>query len=150
MNDTIVTAGKFDREYRTVDKSEWPRGPWDQEVDKAQWIDPATGLDCLIVRNGSGSLCGYVGLPPEHPWHGRDYDALDPWPEVYGDLTFAAACADTADESRHICHVPQPGRPHDVWWFGFDCAHVGDQSPAYERTSVGRQPRHSTRRRKRS
>lgn len=27
----------------------------------------------------------------------------------------------------HICHVPLPGRPAKVWWFGFDCAHAGDK-----------------------
>lgn len=135
----------FTREYRTVDKTSWGPGPWQDEPDKAQWIDPATGLDCLLVRNGGGALCGYVGLPPEHPWHGKGYSEClvgcgDDWcyrhsPEatarVHGGLTFAAACADTADESRHICHVPEPGRPHDVWWFGFDCAHSQDYSPAY-------------------
>jgi len=127
---TQATKPAFDREYRTVDKSGWRRGPWDAEPDKAQWIDPATGLDCLLVRNG-GALCGYVGLPPEHPWHGEDYCNVPV--DVHGGLTFAAACADTDDESRHICHVPQPGRPHDVWWFGFDCAHGGDLDPRPER-----------------
>jgi hypothetical protein len=141
-----VTALTFDREYRTEDKTTWGRGPWQTEPDKAQWIDPATGLDCLIVRNGSGALCGYVGVPPEHLWHGKGYsDCLDPgcteeWcyehsPEalarVHGGLTFARRCAETTDESKHICHVPAPGRPADVWWFGFDCAHSGDCCPRY-------------------
>lgn len=137
----------FDREYRTQDKTAWGPGPWQDEPDKAQWVDPTTGLDCLIVRNGGGALCGYVGLPAGHPWHGKDYSECltrcgEDWcyehsPEaavrVHGGLTFADACANTADESRGICHVPLPGRPHDVWWFGFDCAHSGDESPAYSR-----------------
>jgi len=25
-----------------------------------------------------------------------------------------------------ICHAPGEGEPDDVWWFGFDCAHSGD------------------------
>jgi hypothetical protein len=145
-----MTAPTFDREYRTVDKTEWGPGPWQDEPDKAQWIDPATGLDCLLVRNGGGALCGYVGLPPEHPWHGKDYGQCltrcgddfcyehSPGSAVcvHGGLTFSAGCANTDDESRHICHVPLPGRPHDVWWFGFDCAHSGDESPAYARYGV--------------
>lgn len=28
-----------------------------------------------------------------------------------------------------ICHLPEPGEPDDVWWFGFDCAHAGDLMP---------------------
>jgi hypothetical protein len=31
--------------------------------------------------------------------------------------------------ARRICHVPEPGRPARVWWFGFDCAHAGDLAP---------------------
>ncbi len=28
-----------------------------------------------------------------------------------------------------ICHVPSPGEPDRVFWFGFDCAHAWDMSP---------------------
>jgi hypothetical protein len=131
------------RTWTTIDKSDWPRGPWDDEPDKAQWIDD-TGLDCLIVRQrGGGYLCGYVGVPPEHPWHGVDYDGClegcgerwcshgpDSKVDVHGSLTFAAACRESDDPSRGICHIPEPGRPDDVWWFGFDCAHAFDLEPA--------------------
>lgn len=136
-------------EYRTHDKSTWGDGPWQDEPDKMQWVDDATDLDCLIVRNGGGALCGYVGVPPEHPWHGVGYsecfrgsdcdtDPDDYWcenrpdaaTEVHGGLTFADSCHDTGDPSKGICHIPEPGRPDDVWWFGFDCAHAYDLCPA--------------------
>lgn len=121
-----------------------PAGPWWDEPDKVQWVDPATDLDCLAVRNPFGASCGYVGLPPGHPWHGKGYgEHLDPdctdeccWthtPEalvdVHGGLTFADSCDEDAAEGHGICHVPFPGRPTDVWWLGFDCAHAGDYSP---------------------
>lgn len=32
-------------------------------------------------------------------------------------------------EASAICHLPLPGRPDRVWWFGFDCAHSGDLTP---------------------
>ncbi|HYJ33795.1 MAG TPA: hypothetical protein VE326_11300 [Candidatus Binatia bacterium] len=102
-------------------------GPWDDEPDKAQWIDEATGLDCLIVRNHFGALCGYVGVPPSHPWHGKDYDDVDAF--AHGGLTFAGACQEGAEDGPGICHVPEPGRPADVWWLGFDCGHYMDLSP---------------------
>lgn len=35
-----------------------------------------------------------------------------------------------------ICHVAEPGKPERVWWLGFDCAHVGDFSPAYTRYGI--------------
>lgn len=165
------------REWRTQHKTGWPRGEWDQEPDKKQWTDAATGLPCLIVRNFGGALCGYVGVPPGHPDHGTDYGGLDADVDVHGGLTFADACADLsrdawqamrarrADneaeareyprgdaaqwlrewgdvlddyaawraraEGRFVCHVPEPGEPDSVWWFGFDCAHLGDRSPAF-------------------
>lgn len=143
MKDTAI----FDREYRTTDKTGWAAGAWQDEPDKAQWVDAATGLDCLIVRNPGGALCGYVGLPPQHPWHGKGYseclmrDCTDEFcyehspdgrARVHGGLTFSAACSTGGDESRGICHVPLAGRPHDVWWFGFDCAHSGDLMPSYD------------------
>lgn len=119
------------KEYRTVDKSSWKRGPWDNEPDKAQWPDPTTSLPCLIVRGPSGALCGYVGVDESHPLYKVDYDNVDV--EVHGGLTFASLCADTDDESKHICHVPGPGEPDHVWWLGFDCAHAWDLRPGYER-----------------
>lgn len=127
-------------EYRTIDKSGWQRGPWDGEPDKVQWQDDATGLPCLIVRGPSGALCGYVGVSSGHPWHGVDYDnvgAYQPKPEsydedwyvvVHGGLTFSDGCQHGDDPSAGICHIPAAGEPDDVWWLGFDCAHLGDKS----------------------
>lgn len=119
---------------RFVDRAGWPSGPWDDEADREEWR--YRGLPCLIVRGGGGNLCGYVGVPPGHPWHGRGYGAtydnadgrviehsIDA--EVHGGLTYAARC----QENGHICHVARPGEPDDVWWFGFDCAHSGDLRP---------------------
>lgn len=115
--------------WHTVDKTAWGTGPWLKEPDKVHWIDAATDLDCLIVRNHGGALCGYVGVPPGHPWHGVGYDHVPVG--VHGGLTYAEKCPDQADETSDICHVPLPGRPHEVWWLGFDCSHGGDYSPAH-------------------
>jgi hypothetical protein len=106
----------------------WPAGPWDNEPDKMQWPDAATGLPCLAVRNAVGAWCGYVGVPPGHAYHGMHYDDVNC--SVHGGLTFADACQPTADESADICHVPSPGEPHNVWWLGFDCGHCMDVAPS--------------------
>lgn len=120
-------------EYTTFDKSNWGPGPWQHEPDKRQWLDEATGFPCLIVRSaGSGALCGYVGLPKDHPDFGKSYDDISDY-EAHGGLTFAGSCRPNADESKHICHKAD-GDDH-VWWLGFDCAHYGDISPAYEARS---------------
>lgn len=31
-----------------------------------------------------------------------------------------------------ICHIPGDSKPDDTWWFGFDSAHAGDYSPAFD------------------
>lgn len=116
-------------EYRTIDKSAWPRGPWDNEPDKRQWSDIATGLPCLAVRGPGGNWCGYVGIAEGHPYFAMDYDHASV--EVHGGLTFSDFCAHGA-EASNICHVPGPGEPDRVWWLGFDCAHFGDFSPQYD------------------
>ena len=121
-------APTFVEQYTTADKSAWARGPWDDEPDKVVWVDPATGLDCMAHRNGSGAWCGYVGVPAGHPAYGQDYDNVDV--DCHGGLTFAAGCQETGDPAHGICHVPQEGRPAEVWWLGFDCAHFMDLMPA--------------------
>jgi hypothetical protein len=139
-----------ERSYATINKAEWGDGPWHGEPDKMQWIDEATDLDCLIVRNRMGALCGYVGVPPEHPWHGRDYGAkvidggdeydgcIDGLVDVHGGLTYANACQEAAPEAEGICHVPLPGRSPEMWWFGFDCGHLYDIAPWMEARDRGR------------
>ena len=118
-------------EWTFVEKRTWERGPWDKEPDKAQWKDPATGFPCLILRNHSGALCGYVGVPPEHPWHGEGYNDVKThegeYVEVHGGLTFSGSCQE--DNKVHgICHLVDAASP-PIWWQGFDCAHAMDYSP---------------------
>jgi hypothetical protein len=142
-------------EYRTIDKSAWPRGEWDDEPDKKQWTDPETGLPCIALRHVEwGNWCGYVGVPTTHPLHGKSYD--EPDLEVHGGLTFAGpyqhdpcpfcvgrlgrvvtTCEDcqgsgfVPTSSTGICHVPDAGEPDNVWWFGFDCHHAFDRAPGF-------------------
>lgn len=132
-----------DHVFTTQDKTTWGDGPWQTEPDKVVWIDEVTRLDCMANRGPSGSWCGYVGVDPSHRMHGKGYSeclagcpaeegsCYDHSPEavlsVHGGLTYAKAC--WGDEATGICHVPEPGRSHDIWWFGFDCAHYQDFSP---------------------
>ncbi len=140
-----------ERQYRTMDKRGWGTGPWQDEPDKIQWVDRATDLDCLVVRNHAGNWCGYVGLPVTHPWHGKGYGAsvlddqdggdwensIDAMVEVHGGLTYSAFCQEHGDEASAICHVAGPGRPEPVWWFGFDAGHSGDFSPQMHASLCG-------------
>lgn len=123
-------------EWSFVDKSEWPRGPWDAEPDKMQWTDEATGLPCLVHRNRhSGALCGYVGVTEEHAWFAISHDDV-PFggTDAHGGLTYSDFCKPTLGgdgSGPGICHVPEPGDP-EIWWFGFDCAHAFDLMPGLQ------------------
>lgn len=89
--------------------------PWETEPNHAEWVDEDTGYKCRIQRHGDlGHLCGYVGIPKNHPLYGRNYDddAVDI--QVHGGLTYADSDEDWGG---------------GLWWFGFDCSHGGDLSP---------------------
>jgi hypothetical protein len=108
-------------ETPAIDKSTWGEGPWQYEPDRLEFLH--AGYACLIVRNNLGNLCGYVGVDNTHPFYGKPYQDLERELEVHGGLTYAKKC------SGQVCHVPEPGMPEDVFWFGFDCAHLGDLTP---------------------
>lgn len=129
-------------EYQTNPKilrEGWPEGPWNEEPDKIQFEDEATGYPCLIVRNRMGALCGYVGVPAGHRFHGVGYDDVRVgdsaeyddanYPPAHGGLTFADKCHEGVPEGEGICHIPGPGEPDDPWWLGFDTAHGDDVIP---------------------
>lgn len=113
-----------------IDRSDWGPGPWDGEPDKASWTDEATGLPCLAVRGNPhfGIWCGYVAVEPGHPLHGKSADETELY--AHGDVNFSSSCMDDAPVERSVCHVPEPGKSGDVWWFGFDCGHAFDVQPA--------------------
>ena len=110
-------------EKSSVDRTGWGSGPWDDEADGARWVDEATDLSCMILRNSLGALCGYVGVETSHPLHHKDYcHYLLDGAECHGGLTYA--------------------KEDDVgtWWFGFDCSHVYDRMPAMDALRADRDP----------
>jgi hypothetical protein len=102
----------------------WGEGPWRGEPDRVEWRKAdMPGIVMLAQRNAFGAWCGYVGVPPENPAHGKDWSTIDGSLNVHGGLTYGAAC------EGHICHVPEPGEIEHLWWLGFDCNHGGDFAP---------------------
>lgn len=111
------------------EREKWGPGPWQNEPDRVEWRKPGSPLPRLVVRGPMGSWCGYVGLPPGHPLHGKGWGAPEVEAlQIHGGVTYGEACA------GDICHVPAPGEPDHVWWLGFDCAHLGDLSPGLNAT----------------
>lgn len=116
-------GGPYEMSAKTVTplpKMEWGDGPWVRENDRVEWRE--NGLPCLILRNQMGAWCGYVAVPPGHPWHGAH--PLDVPADVHGGISYCATC------TARICHVPAPGESDDVWWVGFACVHASDFLPA--------------------
>jgi len=131
--------------------------PWLTEPDRLSGIDEATEYATQITRGPGGHLCGYVGIPHDHPWFGKGYsDQVSVPREVIErpidvdkvgaiNLFCAAASADaiaagTLDIVLAIdvhggltyASAKAPGSVIEgLWWFGFDCAHAGDLTPSY-------------------
>lgn len=63
-------------------------------------------------------LCGYIAVPPDHPWARMGYD--DVRCEVHGGLTYAS-----------LAEQFYEGKVAPAGWsvLGFDCAHAGDLLP---------------------
>ena len=126
MSDTSHPSQPLHRhEFTTVDKSDWGPGPWQDEPDKVAWVDPDTGLDCMAKRH---ERLGdpYLRAEAERHPHG-DRAWLLKRLERQGGMAFEEWVED--QRPHRVCHVPPPGQPEEVWWFGFDCAHLGDHSP---------------------
>ena len=100
---------------------------WENEPDMKFWIDGASGYDCLILRmEWSGHLTVYVRVPVGHPWHGKDYDAIDA--DVHGGLTYASDRRPMRIIDGEKAEVPDAPQGY---WVGFDAAHLGDLTPRY-------------------
>lgn len=119
--------------FTYIDRTGWPKGPWDNEPDKIQWQDIATGFPCLARRTDMGNWCGYVGVADGHPHFGKEYGELDI--ECHGGLTYSGFC----QHNNGICHIPGEGEPDTIWWLGFDCAHYMDYCPGLMRNQFAKE-----------
>jgi hypothetical protein len=81
------------------------------------------GYEYEVTTNGQAVRCGYVRIPPGHPWHGRPAGEVDA--AAHGGVNFA--------EPDVNCGK---GGADDAWWLGFDCGHAWDardpELPGYE------------------
>ena len=119
------------QEHKHFDWSEYEPGVWNDEPDKIQWRDEATGLPCLIVRGPIAVLCGYVGVSKGHRLYGKFYEELseEDCVEIHNGLNFGSKCQVGEDTHALVCHTVEDGEDDDVWWLGFDCGHSGDITP---------------------
>lgn len=74
----------------------------------------------LLEREERGEANGYVGLPPEHPWHGKSYDELNTVVDIHGGLTWSNNYLPANEKD-----------PDGLWWIGFDTAHYQDNAKVW-------------------
>ena len=115
----------------------------------------AHGLPCVVVLTEMGHRCGYVGVGEEHPLYNVDYNKGSPTlvermkklanKEVdidkVGAINILCAGKDYMENPTPVLclHVHggltfsgDGGGKYPVkvdtptWWFGYDCAHLGD------------------------
>lgn len=85
------------------------RGEEIADPDRVSWR--SNGFVCLARFNPLGFWCGYVGVSPGHPWHGKHHDDIDA--NVHGGVTYAGNDLELPGGER-------------LWVVGFDCGHAGD------------------------
>lgn len=100
------------------------------EIIEKDWVTSA-GLRavCVLVQLGS-HRCGYVAVPMGHPLFGKRYQQIEDDISVHGGLTFSS---DSELTHNYPAYSKEP-----VTWFGFDCAHIGDQFGFLSREGVRR------------
>lgn len=82
------------------------------------------------LNGDCGYANGYVAVPPEHPYHGKDYDK--PLVDVHCGLTFAASAAEINSALRkgfwqNLEFIgDETELPDDYWVCGFDTLHCYD------------------------
>lgn len=101
--------------------------PWLYEGNALDFVDKNTGYQIALRRHPELlHWCGYVGIPAEHPWHGKTYNDVEELSNygisVHGGLTYSEGDMPTANSMADKA----------TWWFGFDCAHGGDLVPKLE------------------
>jgi len=99
------------------EKKGWGPGVWQDEPDAVVFsVRTENGaLWCSLRRTPLGHWCGYIAVPPGHPWHGYK----DSWAvpgDVHGGVTFAEG----EEEGAGPC-----------WIIGWDANHWGDCTPRF-------------------
>lgn len=69
------------------------------------------GFPCVILFQSMGFRCGYVGLPKDNQYYGKEYDGIPV--NCHCGLTYSSSTLFHQEEKN-------------TWWIGFDCGHACD------------------------
>lgn len=115
INHSIITPA--------VKEQHWGPGEWVNEPDLFRF--EYKGFVCCGVRTCGwegfnnehlfgGYWCGYVEIPPGHPWHGKEM----------GDIEV---------DCHYGLSLSRKNPEREDWVIGFDCAHSGDLMPSLQK-----------------
>ena len=91
------------------------RNEWDNEFDFYE-LATKDGWKAYIKRHPNlGHLCGYVAIPPWHPFYGLRCEDINVW--VHGGITWSGFFKGLEGKNEREYQV------------GFDCAHFNDLTP---------------------
>lgn len=132
--------------------SEEESTPWTNEPDFVKWHCYETGLLCIIRRNRSGTLCGYVCVEKTNAYYkydpngGYENRSKLPYLDAHGGITWGDYCFSylETDDGKDFGVYHDDYFKHWIpngkhWWLGFDCAHSGDFCPT-DRSFSGYDP----------
>lgn len=83
------------------------------------------GYRCIVLVNAAGLRCGYVGVPKSHPDYKKSYEQIESKYYAHGGITY----------SDFINRIGL--QTDDLWYFGFDCGHLGDRYAVDEAVKYG-------------
>lgn len=125
-----------------VDRSKWRIGPWDNEPDEVNF--EVYGLRCSILRQKrNGTLCGYVGVPNEHPASNlcgndpigvpcdvtpNEFASIDKMNAFFGEAPSVSAFLSPHGGVTYTGAITTHWL-EGLWCFGFDCNHAFDACP---------------------
>ncbi len=119
-------------EYNVIDRSSFPKGPWDKEPDIVRLWDERTWAPGLILRPSTGHLCGYIGFTENHPLYDIGYNEAYKIAEGEGEVRNQVFGSELTFAGKYDHISPC------IWWLGWDHAHAGDVVPSLLQFSSGR------------
>lgn len=85
----------------------------------------STSFSIVFSKDTAGAANGYVAVPSDHPFYGKDYTDIDV--NVHGGLTFSSSGEDVLMYFTEINIIRgNIDNLKDYWVFGFDTCHFKD------------------------
>ena len=93
-----------------------------------------SGYPIPIFNRGFGN--GYVIVDKSNPYYGKQYDEVNHTIYIHGGLTFSGGGVNEVEGQIWLQKPPEDLNWEDLYVFGFDTAHLGDNKDNCDRAYV--------------